>query len=223
MIDPPVPDSKFSGTAGDETLGAALLTELRSQSRSDREVFGSLQQELRRIARAKMRFERPEHTLQPTALVNEAFLKLVRSHLPVDFWSDPTRVLRFVAHAMEQILNDHADAHSASKRGGARKQRVPIDDQQARELGETQPVMPHDSALLVQPEQSENILGIRDALRLLRQTSPRQAQVVQLQFYGGLTQDEIAAVLEVSVETVKLDWRKAKAFLKIHLSAIEEK
>ena len=186
---------------------------------TDREIFGTLRFELRRIARAKMRFERPDHTLQPTALVNEAFIKLFSNNLPADFWTDSSRALRLIAHAMEEILIDHAEAHRAQKRGGAQKLRVPIDEQQAVEFGDGELKIGIDSELLVRPEQSEIVLGVRKALELLRKTSPREARVLQLQFYGGLTQEEIAAVLDVSLETVKLDARKAKAFVKTQLAS----
>ena len=164
-----------------------------------------------------MRFERPDHTLQPTALVNEVFIKIFKTATPSDFWTDSEQAVRLIAHAMEQILNDHADGHLAQKRGGAQRQRVPIDEQQARELGDGETKIGIDSELLVRPEQSATVLGVRKALELLRKASPREARVLQLQFYGGLTQEEIAAVLGVSLETVKLDVRKAKAFMKAHL------
>jgi DNA-directed RNA polymerase specialized sigma24 family protein len=85
-----------------------------------------------------------------------------------------------------------------------------------RTKGEDLPKL--DSDLLVSPEQAEEIIGVREALSLFRKAAPRQADVLQLQFYGGLTQDEVAGVLDVSVETVNLDSRKAKAFLKAHLT-----
>jgi RNA polymerase sigma factor (sigma-70 family) len=164
-----------------------------------------------------MKWERPDHTLQPTALVNEAFIKLFKGRLPDDFGKNKSRTLGLIAHAMEQILNDHADAYRANKRGGADKRRVPVDEHQAHEWneGESQGLL--DSALVVKPEQSEVVLAVRKGLGQLRQISPREAQVMQLHFYGGLTQQEIAASLGVSVETVKLDERKAKAFLKVYL------
>jgi len=186
---------------------------------SDHEIFVTLRSELRRIARAKMRFERPDHTLQPTALVNEAFIKLFSANLSADFWEDSSRAMRLIAHAMEEILNDHADAHRAQKRGGAHKQRVPLDEQQAREFGDGELNIRIDPDLLVRPEQSATVLGVRKALQLLRKASPREARVLQLQFYGGLTQEEVAAALGVSLETVKLDSRKAKAFVKTHLES----
>jgi RNA polymerase sigma factor (sigma-70 family) len=150
--------------------------------------------------------------------VNEAFIKLFSGNVSEDFWTDSGRALRLIAHAMEEILNDHADAHRAQKRGGAQKQRVPIDEHQAREFGGGDLKIQIDSELLVRPEQSETVLGVRKALEMLRKTSPREARVLQLQFYGGLTQEEIAAVLDVSLETVKLDARKAKAFVKAQLA-----
>jgi RNA polymerase sigma-70 factor (ECF subfamily) len=193
-----------------------------SKPLTDREIFVSLRAELRRIARAKMRYERPDHTLQPTALVNEAFIKLFKADLSSDFWVDSSRTLRLIAHAMEEILNDHADAYRADKRGGPQKQRVPIDEQQARELGDGELKAQVDSELLIRPEQSEAVLAVRKALEMLRMDSPREARVLQLRFYGGLKLNEIAAVLGVSLETVKLDTRKAKAFVKTYLGSSNE-
>lgn len=189
---------------------------------SDREIFVSLRAELRRIARSKMRYERPDHTLQPTALVNEAFIKLFNAELSPDFWADSSRTLRLIAHAMEEILNDHADAYRADKRGGPQKQRVPIDEQQAREFGDGELKTQVDSELLIRPEQSEAVLAVRKALEMLRKDSPREARVLQLRFYGGLKLNEIAAVLGVSLETVKLDVRKAKTFVKTYLESSNE-
>jgi RNA polymerase sigma-70 factor (ECF subfamily) len=190
-----------------------------SKPPTDYELFASLQSELRRIARAKMRFERPNHTLQATALVNEAFMKLFKTNLSPDFWTDSSRALRMIAHAMEEILIDHAEGYRAQKRGGAQKQRVPIDEQQAREFRDGELKIQIDSELLVKPEQSATVLGVRKALELLHKKSPRAARVLQLRYYGGLTQEEVAAVLGVSLETVKLDSRKAEAFVKTQLAS----
>jgi RNA polymerase sigma factor (TIGR02999 family) len=208
-------DQRTSGEQ--EQLSAGFIAELRSRSQSDGEVFESLHRDLHRIARAKMRRERPDHTLQATALINEVFLKLFRTTLPSDFWDDTARAVRFIANAMEQVLNDHADAHRALKRGGDVKRRVPIDEHQAREFGSYS--VPADIALFIEDKsQDEAIFAIREALVILRRTSPRQAEVIQLHFYGGLSYEEIAAALSLSLETVKLDARKAKAFLKVHLA-----
>jgi RNA polymerase sigma-70 factor, ECF subfamily len=204
--------------SAEQATAAALIRELRSATVSERDMFGSLQQEIRRIARAKMRHERSDHTLQPTALVNEAFIKMYKTSLPADFWDDPSKALRLIAHAMEQILNDHADARNAQKRGGADRRRVPLDENQAREFAPNADASPLlDSELLVAPEQSEKVLAVRELISKLRQDAPRQAEILRLQFHCGLTQDEVAGILGVSVETVKLDTRKAKAFLKARL------
>jgi RNA polymerase sigma factor (TIGR02999 family) len=165
-----------------------------------------------------MRHERQSHTLQPTALVNEAFLKIQSARLPAEFWMDEGKVLGIVAHAMEQILNDWADAHSAKKRGGQHRRRVHLDENQAQEFAEGENVLRLDSGLLMKPEQSEEVLGVREALTALRRAAPRQARIMQLQFYGGLTQNEVATALGLSVETIKIETRKAKAFLKVHLT-----
>jgi RNA polymerase sigma factor (sigma-70 family) len=120
---------------------------------------------------------------------------------------------------MEQILNDHADAHYAKKRGGKERRRVALNgeaDQSTEERGAERLM---DERLMVTPAESETVIGVREALGILRRVSPRQAEVLQLQFYGGLTQEEIAGILHVSLETVKLDTRKAKALLKVHLAS----
>jgi RNA polymerase sigma-70 factor (ECF subfamily) len=184
---------------------------------SDHEIFVSLQSELRRIARAMMRSERLDHTLQPTALVNEVFMRLSKTNVSPDVWADSARAIGLISHAMEHILIDHAKAHKAKKRGGAHRQRVPLDEQQAREFGDGELKFPVDSDLIVPPEQIEKVLAVRQALDLLCKTKPRQARVLQLQYFGGLELEEISAVLGVSLETVKLDARKAKFFLKPYL------
>lgn len=200
------------------TIPERILAELRKKSQSDRDIFGSLQQELRSIARSKMRSERADHTLQATALVNEAFIKVFQREVPDDFWADLTRAVRLIAHAMEQILNDYADAHNAKKRGSAQRVRVPLDEQQALEFASgTDQRYAIDPDLLSRPEQSESVLAVQQALSMLRKTFPRQAEVLQLQFYAGLTQEEIAGLLKLSLESVKLDTRKGKAFLKERL------
>jgi RNA polymerase sigma-70 factor (ECF subfamily) len=213
------PDRMLKGDSSKEQETAvALVRELRVATTSERDIFASLQKELRRIARAKMRHERSDHTLQPTALVNEAFIKIHKTSLPPDFWDNPSKALRLIAHAMEQILNDHADAHYARKRGGIERQRVPLDGDQAREFTpDAKNPLFLDPELLVAPGQSETVLAVRESLLNLRRVAPRQAEILQLQFYCGLTQEEIAGLVNLSVETIRLETRKAKAFLKARL------
>lgn len=196
--------------------GTEFLRELRRTAATEDQIFASLQQELRKIASAKMRRERVDHTLQPTALINEAYLKIQKRGLPTDLLQDSSKALRLIAHAMEQVLNDHADSHNAEKRGGLKKQRVPLDENQAREFaGETDPPpLLADGRLMIAPQELEKILTMRKCLDILRKAHPRQAEVIQLQFYCGFTQEEVAEIMGVSLELVKLDTRKAKAFMK---------
>jgi RNA polymerase sigma factor (TIGR02999 family) len=146
--------------------------------------------ELRTVAQRYMRRERPDHTLQPTALVHEAFLRLVGGS-PGAF-EDRGHFLRAAAQAMRRVLVDHARARNASKRGGAL--RVTFDEGAAAE----QPV---------------DILVLDDALDRLAAAEPRWARVVELRFFAGLEVPEVAEVLGTSTATVKRDWRFARAWL----------
>lgn len=196
----------------------ALLSNLRSSERPDQDIFVELQHEIKQIAMAKMRRERLDHTLQPSALVNEAYIKVLKNSLPANVLSDPAQMCRLIAHVMDQILKDYADAHNAKKRGGSSKRRVPLDERQAREFNDGDSVVPAiASQLWLAPAQAEHILAVREALASLRKHSPREAEVLTLTFYGGLTREEIAALLGVSPETVKLDAKKGKAFLSVFL------
>ena len=148
--------------------------------------------ELRRLARGYLQREPPGHSLPPTALVHEAYLKLVdqrRVH-----WQNRTQFFAIAAHLMRRILVDHARAHHARKRGAA--DRVPLDD---RDAG-FEPL-------------TVDVVALDLALQRLSETYPRQSQLVELRFFGGLTGDEIASVLGVASITVKRDWALAKAWL----------
>lgn len=159
------------------------------------ELVGLVDTELRQIAAAYLRRQRPGHTLQPTALVNEAFLRLARSN-PESFTSR-AHFLRVAAIAMRQILINHAEGKVAQKRGGGAG-RVAIDQVDVaaqRGLG---------------PEET---MAIESCLRKLEELDPRKASVVEAKIYGGLTHEEIAESLGVSLSTVESDWRMAKAWL----------
>src|ERR1700761_7784911 len=161
--------------------------------------FGSsLYRELRGLAAVKMRFERGNHTLQPTALVHEAYLRLAECSDLV--WLDRTQVLRAAAHVMRHILVDHARAHFADKRGGHRLQ-VTLDENLA---GGRNP--------------RADVLAVDEALTRLAEFDPRQAQILEMHFFAGLTFDEIALQLDVSTRTVKRDWTVARAWLRQELS-----
>ena len=149
--------------------------------------------ELRRIARKCMAGERTGHSLQPTALVNEAYLRLVDvKHVN---WQNRAHFLAMAARFMRRVLVDHARAKGYQKRGGGV---VPIGLEDAEVVG---------------PQPGPEIVALDDALTELAKRDERQSSVVELRFFGGLTVDETAAVLEVSPETVMRDWKQAKAWL----------
>ena len=154
--------------------------------------------ELHGIAERHMHRERADHTLQPTALVHEAFLRLVGG-TPAEF-SDRKHFLRAASQVMRRVLVDHARARNSDKRGGAL--RVTLDEQ----------VAGHD-------ERTLDMLVLDDALTRLAAAEPRWAQVVELRFFTGLEVHEVAEVLEISAATVKRDWQFAKAWLSRELGA----
>jgi len=149
--------------------------------------------ELRQLAAGHLARERRDHTLQPTALVHEAFLRLV-DHRRIQ-WQGRAHFLALAATLMRQLLIDHARKHRAEKRGGGGA-RVTLHDGDA--MLEARPV---------------ELIALDDALSALAAIDPRQARVVELRFFGGLTVEEAAEVLAVSPATVKLDWSMARAWL----------
>jgi len=174
-----------------------LLDTYRSRQESPAELFGIVYSELRQVARAYMRRERADHTLQATALVNEAYLRLFDGQ-PFQ-WENRKHLFCTVARCMRRVLMDHARKHGAERHGGAFK-KIAIEDQG--------PAIFRDL-----PE----FLALSEALDRLAQLNPRQAQVVELHSFAGLTEEEAANVLDVSVKTVKNDWRFAKAWLKTEM------
>jgi RNA polymerase sigma-70 factor, ECF subfamily len=149
--------------------------------------------ELKRLARSYMRRERPDHTLQTTALVHEAYLKLIQQR-SLD-WQSRTRFFGIAAHIMRRILVDHARGHLREKRGG-RQRSVSI-----------------DQALVFAPEQSQELIRLDQALGRLTKLDPRQGKIVELRFFSGLTVEQTADLLGISPKTVKRDWSIAKAWL----------
>lgn len=157
-----------------------------------------LYDELHGIAARHMLGERPDHTLQPTALVHEAFLRLIGG-APMSF-ENRAHFLRAASQAMRHVLVDHARARNAAKRGAAI--RVTLDEAIA---GHVEPII--------------DMLILDEALTRLAAAEPRWAQVVELRFFGGLEVTEVAEVLGISAATVKRDWRFARAWLEKELSA----
>ncbi len=154
--------------------------------------------ELHELANGYLRQERPGHTLQPTALVHEAYLRLVDQDR-VD-WNGKTHFKAVAAQAMRRALIDHARARRREKRGGKWRQ-VTLHD--AFQLGGAQPL---------------DILAFAETLERMRDLDPRQAEVVELRVFGGLAREEIARILDVSTRTVERDWKMGQAWLRRELS-----
>lgn len=173
------------------------------RDRAAEELYAAVYAELRRIAGALMRRERAEHTLQPTALVHEAYLRLVEPG-QVD-WQNRAHFFGIAARAMRQILVDHARRHAADKRGGA-WQRVTFADEAVANVAESRQL-------------SLGILALNEALESLARDDPRMAQVVELRVFAGLHAREAAHVLGVSKRTVDEDWRVARMVLGRALAA----
>ena len=150
-------------------------------------------QELHQIARRCMAGERVGHSLQATALVNEAYVRLVDGKTVA--WQDRAHFLAVAARVMRRILVDHARARHAQKRGGEGA-RVTFDEE-----------------LVVTDEPRQNVLALDDALEALAKFDERKSRVVELRFFGGLSVEETASILQVSPDTVMRDWRLAKAWL----------
>src|SRR5437879_865943 len=150
-------------------------------------------EELRRLAHHYMEGQRPDHTLQTTALVNEAYLRLADQTNPN--WQSRAHFFAVAARAMRQILVNYAKSSRAQKRGGGAL-KVELDE-----------------AAIVSPEESKEIVDLNEALERLAMLDSRKAQVVELKYFGGLNYDEIAEVLKVSAVTVRRDWKFARAWL----------
>lgn len=177
----------------------ALLERLSAGNREvEAELIPQVYGELRRLAARYMRGERKNHTLQPTALVNEAYASLVQQ--PQVPWQSRAHFFATASRLMRHILVDHARARRAGKRGGVQRQVT---------LSEN---------LLLSQDRTIDVLVLHEALEHLRQLDPRQERIVELYFFSGLNFEEIAEVLEVSDRTVKRDWSMARAWLKGELS-----
>ena len=159
--------------------------------------------ELRALAAGYLRNERANHTLQPTALVHEAYLRMV-DQTSVS-WQNRSHFFGIAAQAIRRILVDHARARHAAKRGGKQRLRLTLNEE------------------LAGADNSEiDLLAIDDALTKLADLSDRQCRIVELRFFSGLTVEEVAEILDVSPRTVKGDWRVARAWLKRELGRGED-
>jgi RNA polymerase sigma factor (TIGR02999 family) len=166
-------------------------------SNGDQSAFDQLMplvdEELRRLAHRYMSRERAGHTLQTTALINEAFLHLVnRKNLQ---WENRAHFFGLAAQVMRTILVDHARSHASAKRGGGTRN------------------LELDEALVVSQQKAAEVVALDEALKQLAAIDPRQSRIVELRFFGGLTVEEAAEVLQVSAVTIKREWSTAKAWL----------
>ena len=159
--------------------------------------------ELRRRAERYLRQERPDHTLQATALVHEAYLQLVDQRQVR--WQNRAHFIGLAAQLMRRILVEHARRHQAGKRGGAAHK------------------LTLDESLGLSTERGVNLVALDEALTALADLDPQQSRIVELRFFGGLTVDETAEVLGVSPRTVDREWRMAKAWFESELARSSQK
>jgi len=159
-------------------------------------------QELRRLAAGYLRREKPGQTLQPTALVHEAYLRLMKDR--PGRWQNRAHFCAIAAHSMRQILIERARARGAAKRGGAR-QRITLDE-----------------GLVAGGDRSIDLIALDEALQRLAEIDPEQARLVELRFFGGLTIEETAEALDMSPATVKRHWTVAKAWLTRELEGLAD-
>jgi RNA polymerase sigma factor (TIGR02999 family) len=180
-----------------------LLREIRSgesdNSTAMERLLPLVYDDLRRMAHRQLGGERDGHTVSTTALVHEAYLRLVDRHAD---WEDRAQFFGVAAQAMRRVLVDYARQHRAAKRDGALL-RIPLDD-----------------ALLVVEERADSLLALDEALSRLASLDARQGRVVECRFFGGLTEDETAEVLGVTARTVRRDWIKAKGWLHQELTGM---
>jgi len=187
-----LPDTKKSVTA--------LLLELSEGNRAvEGDLVPQIYKELRRLAAGYMRSERGNHTLQPTALVHEAYVRLVQEQqIP---WQSRAHFFATASRLMHNILVDHARGRQAQKRGGVQQQ-VTLDD-----------------SVLSTQDRTVEILAIHEALQKLGKLDERQAKIVEMHFFGGLNFQEIALVLGLAERSVLREWSMARAWLKGELSS----
>ena len=177
-----------------------LLEKLRDGDREAESTLLSLvYRELRRIASRRLRRERADHTLQTTALVNEAYVRLFRKS-EID-WHSRTHFYAIAARTMRRVLVDYARAQGAAKRGGG-----PM-------------ALPFDVGLTVSAERCGQITELDDALKLLSEQEERVGKVIELRFFAGLSFEEVAEALGISVRTAKRDWEFGRAWLRSELES----
>jgi RNA polymerase sigma-70 factor (ECF subfamily) len=163
------------------------------------QILPRIYDELRKLAGSYLRRERSDHTLQPTALVHEAYMKLIDQRQVR--WQNRAHFFGIAAQVMRRILMDHARKHKAEKRGGE-ADKLPLEDE----------------ILVVATNRSDQLMALDEALNSLAEMDPQKAKIVELRYFGGLSIEETAEVMGVSVPTINRQWRTAKAWLYGQLS-----
>jgi RNA polymerase sigma-70 factor (ECF subfamily) len=182
-----------------------LLTQVRDGNQeAANQLIPLIYKELRQMAAAFMRGERPGHTLQATALVNEAYMRMVGAG-PVE-WQSRAHFFAIAAHTMREVLLDYARRARASKRGGSDAQRVELEEEFA-----------------IAPDKLEEVIAIDEALERLARIDPRQSRIVELRFFAGLNVEEAGEVMGISPKTIKREWRSAKAWLHREMDTVKPK
>lgn len=171
-------------------------------SRGDRaaldELMPVIYQELRKLARGYLRRERDDHSLQPTALINEAYLRLIKHDFPE--WQSRRHFFGVAAQLMRQILVEHARTHATDKRGGGVAE------------------LPLDEAWLYSGEKAEEVVALDDALIALAKFDERKVRIIELRYFGGMSLEETAAALGLSIATIGHETRLARAWLHREMS-----
>jgi RNA polymerase sigma-70 factor, ECF subfamily len=185
--------------AGPASVSQLLIAWGQGEAAALEQLTPRVYRELHKVARAYLRRGRPNQTLQPTALINEAFLRLLDQSQPVP-WESRAHFYGIAARLMRLILVDHARAHHAAKRGGAGEP-VTLDD-----------------CMAVSPGRAPDVLEIDEALDRLAVVDERKAKVIELRYFGGMDREEVAAALGLTVPTVKRDLRLGEAWLRRFLS-----
>jgi len=183
------------------------VTRLLGQLRAGKQEAGNqlvplIYDELRRIASAQMRRERPGHTLQATAVVHEAYMRLAGEQgIP---WQNRAHFFAIAAQTMRRVLLDYARQRHAGKRGGEGARKVTI-----------------DAELLIGDDRIEEVVALDEILERLSEMDPQQGRIVELRVFAGLNVEETAEVMGISARTVKREWRSAKAWLDRELGAVK--
>ncbi|HSE42946.1 MAG TPA: sigma-70 family RNA polymerase sigma factor [Acidobacteriota bacterium] len=171
---------------------------LQDWSRGDRQALDELMpvvyQELRKLANSYLRAERPDHTLQPTALIHEVYLRLIGQNMPE--WESRAHFFGVAARLMRQILIDHARGRNAERRGGPHQSKILLEDT---------PIFTQDNAA--------ELLAFDEALRKLAELDERKAQIIEMRSFAGMSVEETARALNISEATIKREMRLAKAWL----------